>query len=74
MSIKMVKTSMQTCSDSFSHRLFANTKGPGTSFYTTVFVQTFYKTFSLEILHTLANFAYQTVFTSQVIQENAFLI
>ena len=54
----MFKTSMQTSSDSFSHRLFANTKGPGTSSYTTVFVQTFYKTFSFEILHTLANFAY----------------
>ena len=52
----------------FYRRFFENWKGSGTSFQATFFTETFDKKFSFAILHTLAKFHYQTVFTSQVIQ------
>ena len=44
------------------------TKGPGTSFQATFFTEVVDKKFYFVMLHKLAKFHYQTVFTSQVIQ------
>ena len=66
--IELVQISMLTSSDSFYRGFFENYKGPGTSFQATIFIEFFDKKFYFVILHELAKFHYQTVFTSQVIQ------
>ena len=64
----------------FSRRFFVNQKGPGTSFQATFFIEFFDKNFTFfdknftVILHKLANFCHQTVFTSRVIQQNVFRV
>ena len=54
--------------------LFANWKGPLTKFKAAEFVEFFDKNFSFIIWHKLAKFYYQTMFTSQVIQWNVYLV
>ena len=47
---------------------FKNSKGPKTSFRAKFFIEFFDEEFLFVILHKLAKFHYQTLFTSQVIQ------
>ena len=54
---------MQTSSDSFLHGIPWKTKEPGTSFQATFFVEFFDKKCSFVILHELAKFNYQTLFS-----------
>ena len=58
----------------FYRGFFENQKGPGTSFQATLFIELFDKKFSFVILHKLATFHHQTMFTSQVIQQNLFRV
>ena len=52
----------------FYREFFENYKGPGTSFQAIIFIRFFDEKFYIAILHKLAKFHYQTVFTSKVIQ------
>ena len=52
----------------FYRGFFENCKGSVTSFQATIFTEFFDKKFYFVMLHKLAKFHYQTVFTSQVIQ------
>ena len=58
----------------FYRKFFIDKNGPRTSLQATVFAELFDKNFSSEILHKLAKYHYKTVLTSQVVQENAFLV
>ena len=58
---------------SFLQRTFSKNE-PRTSFRAPFFVEHFDKNFPFEMLHKLAKCHYQTVFTSQVIWENVFLV
>ena len=69
---KFVKVSMHTSSDSFLQKILWKLKGLGTSLQATFFIKVFDQNLSFVILHKLAKFYYQTVFTFQVIQENVF--
>ena len=64
--LKFIQIKMQASSDSFLQRILWKLKGPGTSFQVSFFTEYFDKIFSLAILHKLAKFNYQKVFTSQV--------
>ena len=57
----------------FYRGFFENQKGPGTSFQATLFKE-IDKKFSLVMLQKLAKFHHQTIFTSQVIQQNVFRV
>ena len=52
----------------FLQRIRWKLKGARTSFQAIFFIEFFDKKFHLVILHKVAKFHYQTVFTSQVIQ------
>ena len=69
---KIVQITMQTSSDSFLQRILWKSKGPGASFQFTFIIEFFDKNVSFVILHKLAKFHYQTVFTTHVIQINMF--
>ena len=56
--LKFIQITMQTF-----RGFFENWKGPGTSFQVTFFVEYFGKNVSVLILHKLAQFRYQAVFT-----------
>ena len=58
----------------FYRGFFENQEGPGTSFQATLFIEFFDKTYSLVMLHKLAKVHHQTMFTSQVIQQNVFCV
>ena len=60
---KFFQICMQTTSDSFLHGIPWKTKEPGTSFQATFFVEFFGKKFSFVILHELAKFNYQALFS-----------
>ena len=64
---KFVQISTLNSSDSFRRGFLEKEKGPGTSFQGTFFMEFFHKNFSFVILHELAKFHYQIVFTSKVI-------
>ena len=51
-----------------------NQKEPGTNFQLTFFIESFDKNVSFVILHKLAKFHYQTMFTTNVIQINVFCV
>ena len=65
---KSVQISMLTSLESLLQWILGNQKGPGTSLQATFFIEFFDKKFYFVILHKLAKFHYQTVFTSQIIQ------
>ena len=65
---KFVKISMHTSLDYFYRRFSENLKGLQTSFQAIFFIKSFDKNFSFIILHKLAKFHYQTVFTFQFLQ------
>ena len=67
--LKFVQINTLTFSDSFLQRIPWKLKGPATSFQAIFFLNFFGKIFSFVILHKLAKFHYQTVFTSQVIHQ-----
>ena len=67
---KFVQINLQNSADSFLQKILGKLKRPGTSFQATFFIEFFNKKISFVILHELAEFRYQTVFFSQVIQQN----
>ena len=71
---KFVQISTQTSPIPFYRGFFENKKRPGTSFQATTFIEFLDKKFSLAMLHRLALFHQQTMFTSQVIQQNMFRV
>ena len=58
----------------FYRRIFENQKGLGTSFQATFLIDFFDKKIHFVILHKLAKFHYQIVFTSQVIKQYVFRV
>ena len=65
---KFAQISMLTSTESFLQRILRKLKRPGSSFQTTFYIQFFDKNFYFVILHELAKFHCQVVFTSQIIQ------
>ena len=66
--LKFVQISILNPQIFFYRGIFENSKWPEASFQVIFFVEFFDKSFSFVILHELAKFHYQTVFTSHVIQ------
>ena len=60
---EFIQISMQSSSDSFYRGFLENWKGPGTSFQAIFFTEDFNKKFSSVIIHKLARFHYQTVYS-----------
>ena len=69
---KFVQISMLTSTE--YRRIFENQKGLGTSFQATFLIDFFDKKIHFVILHKLAKFHYQIVFTSQVIKQYVFRV
>ena len=69
---KFVQISMLTSAE--YRRIFENQKGLGTSFQATFLIDFFDKKIHFVILHKLAKFHYQIVFTSQVIKQYVFRV
>ena len=69
---KLVQISMLASSDPFYRGFFENYKGLGTSFQAKILIELFDKKFYFVMLHKLAKFHHQTVFTPQVIHQNVF--
>ena len=71
---KFVQTACRLPQIPFYIGFFENLKGIATSFQATFCVEFFDKKFYFAILHKLAKFHYQTMFTSQVMQYNVFRV